>query len=466
MNPYPPVSARYKPHLPLQPRKGRHLPRVNSNVHPPINPPVQPPVNPPANEETQINPRFKNQPPLTYRDDPTPRLSPIIPNGPITPQETIEKYSSLLTRYETTEILNFPAIYYLGIRAKKREPLRNDHHNFGFDNSDNTYRLCVGDHLAYRFEVLSTFGSGAFGQVIKALDHKSGQQVAIKIVVNTDQMHEQGQIEAKILARLNKCSCPNVVRAYDFFIFRSHICITYEILGKNLYELIQANHYHPFPAKIVRTYAIQAFQALEGIHNAKIIHADIKPENILILSNTQRSQTKVIDFGSGCFEGHQKYEYIQSRFYRAPEVVLGIPYGPPMDIWSAALVIIELLIGKPLFPCNDEHELLWMITELLGPPPQDLILLGKRRNDFFDMKLNMKIYKGRSRKPSSVSLSSILKINDPYLIDFLTKCLTWDQTQRLTAKEALHHPWIQMKTVSIPDQVQQQQSQLPDLHNS
>ena len=95
MNPYPPVSARYKPHLPLQPRKGRHLPRVNSNVHPPINPPVQPPVNPPANEETQINPRFKNQPPLTYRDDPTPRLSPIIPNGPITPQETIEKYSLL-----------------------------------------------------------------------------------------------------------------------------------------------------------------------------------------------------------------------------------------------------------------------------------------------------------------------------------------------------------------------------------
>ena len=471
MNQLSPYSPRYKNHIPSMPiqtnRKSKPHRRMHTNVNSSIPSQSNSIPSPPA-ADASINPRFRKHKPLNFRDESAPQLSPVIPNGPITPQEAIKNYSSLMTRYEASEILSFPSVFFLGNMSKKREPIRNPHNNFGFDTNDHIYRLILGDHLAYRFEVLSSFGSGAFGQVVKALDHKTGQQVAIKIIVNTEQMHEQGQIEAKILARLNRHGCPNVVRAYDFFIFRSHICITFEILGRNLYELIQLNQYQPFPTIMTRTYALQIFQALEGIHNTGIIHCDIKPENILI-SNTQRNVIKIIDFGSGCFDGRQKYEYIQSRYYRAPEVVLGLNYGPPMDIWGAALVIIEMLIGRPLFQCTTQHELLLMIAEIFGPPPVELIKKCKRRNDFFDLKLELKPMKGRICNPSSVSLQSILKINDPNLIDFLTKCLKWDQKERMTAKEALQHPWIQTKVLSIQDQAQtpiQPSSTLPDLHNS
>ncbi|OHS94968.1 Dual specificity tyrosine-phosphorylation-regulated kinase 4 [Tritrichomonas foetus] len=463
-------SARYKPHVPQIPihvhDQGRKNRRIKSNVHLQPSHPAAP--QPPQSDNGGgQNPRFRRQPPpLSHRDDPSKNLSPVIPNAPISPQEAIDRYSSLMTRYETSEILNFPSVFFLGNKARKHEPIRSDRYNFGFDTKNHAYKVSVGDHLAYRFEVLNTFGSGAFGQVVRAFDHKNQTHVAIKIVVNTEQMHEQGQIEAKILARLNKCAVPNVVRAFDFFIFRSHICVTFEVLGKNLYEMIQSNHYHPFPPFFVRNYATQILIGLEGIHNAGIVHCDIKPENILLNANTQKNSVKIIDFGSGCFEGHQKYEYIQSRFYRAPEVVLGISYGPPMDIWSAALVIIELLIGKPIFPCSDELELLWMISELIGPPPIELVKTGKRRGDFFDNKLNMKLHKGRPRMPSNTTLQSVLNINDPFLIDFLTKCLTWDQNERMTAKDALQHPWILTKTVSVSiPEPQQVPSILPELRN-
>ncbi|KAK8866890.1 hypothetical protein M9Y10_009858 [Tritrichomonas musculus] len=465
MNQLSPYSPRYKPHIPNIPIQANRKAKPHRKIHSNTNASVP---SPPPSNDTSINPRFRKHAGKNLLDNPaSQQLSPIIPNGPISPQEAIETYSSIMTRYEASEILNFPSVYFLGNFAKKREPIRNPKNNFGFDTNDHIYRLIIGDHLAYRFEVLSSFGSGAFGQVVKALDHKTGQHVAIKIIVNTEQMHEQGQIEAKILARLNRRSCPNVVRAYDFFIFRSHICITFEILGRNLYELIQLNQYQPFPMIMVRTYALQIFQALEGIHDAGIIHCDIKPENILI-SNTQRNVVKIIDFGSGCFDGRQKYEYIQSRFYRAPEVVLGIQYGPPMDIWSAALVIVEMLTGRALFPCNTEHELLVMITEMFGPPPIEVIKMSKRRKDFFDLKLGLKPIKGRICRPSSNSLQSVLNINDPNLIDFLTRCLAWNQKDRMTAKEALQHPWIQTKVLSIQDQQPaiQPSSTLPDLHNS
>lgn len=462
MNQSPFSSTLFKPHIPppthqdttiLNPRS-----RINSNVNRSL---------PASSTQMQIVPPPQPKPPIRNLNRPSTNnpapiekkelrvfLSPIIQNGPISPQEAIEKYSPLLTRYEMNEIKNFQSIYYLGIVHRKINPDQSNQFNGGFDTNDHAYKIINGDHLAYRYEILFSIGEGAFGQVIKALDHKTGEQVAIKIIVNTKQMHTEGKLESDLLTKLNSRSCPNVVQAYDVFLFRNHLCISFEILGRDLFELIQGKHYSrllkPFPDSLIKSYALQIFQGLAGIHDAGIVHCDIKPENILVTKNS-RNIIKIIDFGSGCFEGFQTYQYVQSRFFRAPEVVLGIKYGPPIDIWSTAMVIIELMTGRPLFECENELELLWMITELLGPPPDHLIQKSTRKKTFFDEQIGGKfVLKRIPRKyfrPSSLDLMKFLDTKDFQLYDLLIRCITWNSETRITAKEALNHPWIQTKSV-------------------
>jgi dual specificity tyrosine-phosphorylation-regulated kinase 2/3/4 len=274
-------------------------------------------------------------------------------------------------------------------------------------------------------------------------------------------MHDQGQVEALVLARLNQLSCPHIVRAMDFFVFRSHICLTFEILGRNLYELSKAGGFKPMAVKLVRRHAVQILTALRACHDCGVVHCDVKPENILVADDTNLN-VKVIDFGSSCFEGQQRFEYIQSRFYRAPEVVIGLPYGPPMDIWSCALVLIEMMIGRPLFPANSELELLAMITTVCGMPPLGLVAAGKRRAEFFDAQLNLNVQKAATRRPFSVTLQTVLQTNDTNLVDFMTRCLTWDQALRMTVHQGLDHPWIKTKEVVIPDKLA---TALPSIRN-
>jgi dual specificity tyrosine-phosphorylation-regulated kinase 2/3/4 len=364
-----------------------------------------------------------------------------IPGPPWTPTIVLQHFSSRLTRYERTEICNFPEIYFLGVPGKKTDRIR-------FDNRNHHYKVVVGDHLAYRYQIVRTFGKGSFGQVLECFDHKTQLSIAVKVIINTPQMQQQGQIEAQLLASLGDLNSEVIVKAHDFFTFRSHVCITFEILGKNLYQLVQHNRFRPFPVAVCRGYAQQLLTALHDCQRCQIVHCDLKPENILIWPDDYE-RVKLVDFGSGCFLGHQQYEYIQSRFYRAPEVILALGYGSPMDMWSMALVITELLMGKPLLTGTDEVDQLAAIAELLGSPPIGMIERSKRRRELFDEHGRVRVRKGRRRNPGSISLASVLKVPDPQLHDFIKRCLTWDPDERLTASEGLSHPFITAKTFTI-----------------
>ena len=139
-------------------------------------------------------------------------------------------------------------------------------------------------------------------------------------------------IEVKILKTLNKQdSSENVVKMKNFFTFRSHICIVFEVLSINLYEFSKLNMFKQLSFPLLLAFAKQLIKGIKFIHDQNIIHCDLKPENILLTSNTG-STIKIIDFGSSCFINEKIYSYIQSRYYRAPEIILGIPYTTSIDM--------------------------------------------------------------------------------------------------------------------------------------
>lgn len=129
-----------------------------------------------------------------------------------------------------------------------------------------------------------------------------------------------------------------------------------------------------FKLPLVKAIAKQLIIVLGYIKSQGIIHCDLKPENIL-LKGSIKSAIKVIDFGTACFETRKMYTYIQSRFYRAPEIMLGIAYTSAIDMWSFGCILIELYLGYPLFCGDNEPEQISMIMEFMGVPPPKVILV-------------------------------------------------------------------------------------------
>lgn len=230
----------------------------------------------------------------------------------------------------------------------------------------------------------------------------------------------------------------------DSFYFRGHLCISTELLGMNLYEFIKAHDFKGFSLRLIRRFTKQILSSLVLLQGHRVIHCDLKPENILI-AHPLRSEIKVIDFGSSCFENEKVYTYIQSRFYRSPEVILGMSYGMPIDMWSLGCILAELLTGYPIFPGENEQEQLACIMEIFGPPEKHLIEKSSRKKLFFDSLGKPRVTvssKGRRRRPSSKTLQQALKCDDEPFLDFISRCLRWDPERRMKPDEAMHHEFI------------------------
>lgn len=200
---------------------------------------------------------------------------------------------------------------------------------------------------------------------------------------------------------------------------------------------------------LVKRFAHQILTALNLLSEHNIIHCDLKPENIL-LKQPDKSGIRVIDLGSSCFVNEKVYSYIQSRFYRAPEVILGLEYGLPIDMWSTGCILAELYTGRPLFPGENELDQLACIMQLLGVPSKQYLDRCSRKKQFFDRydhprkAINSK---GKKRKPNSLTFTEALKRSDYDTFDrdfgdFISKCLTWEPSKRMTPEQALNHPWI------------------------
>ncbi|XP_029767528.1 dual specificity tyrosine-phosphorylation-regulated kinase 4 [Terrapene carolina triunguis] len=367
---------------------------------------------------------------------------------PLTATEALKYFRNQLTVYEQEEILNYAELWFLGLEAKKIEGLPETQNNNCYDDEHGTYIKVLHDHIAYRYEVLEVIGKGSFGQVAKCLDHKTNELVAVKIIRNKKRFHNQALVEVKILDALrkkDKDSTHNVVHMKECFYFRNHFCISFELLGINLYQLIKKNKFQGFSLSLIRRFTQCVLRCLQMLYREKIIHCDLKPENILLYHKGQNS-VKVIDFGSSCYEHQRVYTYVQSRFYRSPEVILGHPYATPIDMWSLGCIMAELYTGYPLFPGENEVEQLACIMEILGLPPADFIQTASRRRTFFDSRgfpRTITNSRGKKRHPDSKDLSMVLKTHDAAFLDFLRGCLMWEPALRMTPDEAMQHAWIQ-----------------------
>lgn len=392
----------------------------------------------------------------------------------LSPESAMKQYMHKLSSFEHHEIFNYQQVFFVGPNAKKRQGVVGGSNNNGYDDENGSYVHIPHDHVSYRYEVLKIIGKGSFGQVVKAYDHKEQLHIALKMVRNEKRFHRQAQEEIRILEHLrkqDKDNNMNIIHMLEHFTFRNHICITFELLSMNLYELIKKNKFQGFSLQLVRKFAHSILQCLDALNKNRIIHCDLKPENIL-LKQQGRSGIKVIDFGSSCYEHQRIYTYIQSRFYRAPEVILGAKYGMPIDMWSLGCILAELLTGYPLYPGEDEGDQLACIIELLGTPPSKLLDQSKRAKNFISSKGIPRyctvttlpngetvLGGGRSRRgktrgtPMSKSMSTALKgCDDPLFLDFMTKCLEWDPSTRMTPAQALRHAWLRRRLPKPPPQ--------------
>lgn len=228
------------------------------------------------------------------------------------------------------------------------------------------------------------------------------------------------------------------------FYFRSHLCIVTPCLSINLYEFIRAHNFVGFSLPLIRRFSRQLLACLVLLQQKRIIHCDLKPENIL-LCEARKADVRVIDFGSSCREEEKVYTYIQSRFYRSPEVILGSSYGLGIDMWSLGCILAELWTGYPIFPGENEQEQLACIMEIFGPPDRHLVEKCTRKKLFFDSVGKPRVTvssKGRRRRPSSRTLQQALKTEDEAFIDFIARCLRWDPDRRLKPSDAISHPFV------------------------
>ncbi|CAN9239663.1 unnamed protein product [Alternaria alternata] len=365
----------------------------------------------------------------------------------VTPSDAVRMAN--LNIFERGEIIDYKEVYFCGTKNAKKHvgDLNAQTANFGYDDERGDYNIVLGDHLAYRYEVVDVLGKGSFGQVVRCVDHKTGGLEAIKIIRNKKRFHQQALVEVNILQKLREWDPDNKHSMINFtqsFYFRGHLCISTELLGMNLYEFIKAHEFKGFSLRLIRRFCKQMLASLTLLKTQKVIHCDLKPENIL-LAHPLHSEIKVIDFGSSCFETEKVYTYIQSRFYRSPEVILGMSYGLPIDMWSLGCILAELLTGYPIFPGENEQEQLACIMEIFGPPEKHLIEKSSRKKLFFDSLGKPRVTvssKGRRRRPSSKTLQQALKCDDEAFLDFITRCLRWDPERRMKPDEAMQHEFI------------------------
>ncbi|XP_071707564.1 uncharacterized protein [Rutidosis leptorrhynchoides] len=313
--------------------------------------------------------------------------------------------------------------------------------------------IVLNSVIGSRYVVTEYLGSAAFSKVVQARDLQTGIDVCLKIIKNEKDFFDQSLDEIKLLKLVNKHDPEDewhILRLYDYFYFHEHLIIVSELLRANLYEFQKFNKESGgdpyFTMTRLQVITRRCLEALDYLNELGIIHCDLKPENILIKSYS-RCEIKVIDLGSSCFKNDKLSLYVQSRSYRAPEVILGLPYDQKVDIWSLGCILAELSSGDVLFPNEEVVFLLARVIGMLGPIDTDMLIRGQETDKYFTDEFDLYYINKDTNQveyltSQETSLEEQVQVSDTLFIDFITSLLEINPRRRPTAREALTHRWL------------------------
>ncbi|KAF2265135.1 kinase-like protein [Lojkania enalia] len=361
------------------------------------------------------------------------------------------------------------------------------------DDEDGHYIVVPDADLTERYTILKLLGQGTFGKVVEAWDKKKSTKCAIKVIRSVPKYRDASRIELRVLSTLASNDKHNINRCIhlrDCFDFRNHICIVTDLYGQSVFDFLKSNTFVPFPSSHIQKFAKQLFTSVAFLHDLNLIHTDLKPENILLVNNNYQTFTynrtvpsssttsnrtarhrkvlldpeiRLIDFGSATFNDEYHSSVVSTRHYRAPEIILNLGWSFPCDIWSIGCILVEFFTGDALFQTHDNLEHLAMMEAVCGGKLDKDIIRQVMRNErgssrnqqssasryFKNQKLDYPA--ADTPKASRKYVKAMKKLHEtipPHttfnraFLDLLKKIFVYDPKKRITAKEALQHPWF------------------------
>ncbi|CEI98634.1 Putative CMGC/CLK protein kinase [Rhizopus microsporus] len=336
------------------------------------------------------------------------------------------------------------------------------------DDKDGHYIIKPNESLTPRYKIMKLLGQGTFGKVVECYDRVKRNFCAIKIIRAIPKYRDASKIEIRVLnslkehdpINLNKC-----IHLMEWFDYHNHICMVFELLGQSVFDFLKLNDFRPFPIHHIQQFAKQLLTSV----------AYLKPENILLVNSDYteagnmagmdpkskillNTDIRLIDFGSATFEQDYHSTVVSTRHYRAPEIILGMGWSYPCDIWSIGCILVEFLTGDALFQTHDNLEHLAMMEVVLGKIPPELVKLSSPEAQKYFDNSKLKYPNANTTKQSKKYVRALKLLQDivcpstqptsnakAQFLDLLSRMLIYDPNQRTSAREALRHPFFMIQ---------------------
>lgn len=347
-----------------------------------------------------------------------------------------------------------------------------------WDDEERHYKIHLGESLIPRYKILDEMGEGTFGRVVECWDRHLKKRVAVKIVRAIEKYRDAAKLEIEVLDTLQKHDPyydQPLIQMTSWFDFRGHICMVFEKHGLSLYDFMERNTFRPFSVEQVREIGYQLLHSITFLHSLKLIHTDLKPENILFVDSSydyinppqkpgsdfspaplrvpRDTSIKLIDFGSATFNHRYHTTVVSTRHYRAPEVILGMGWTYPCDMWSVACILLQLYTGDAVFQTRENREHLAMMEKVLGKFPEHFIEKADRHSQKYfrngqvvfpedDVTESHEREKKMTYVKNMRKLEEYIAPEDEQFLDLLQQLFVYDPHKRPKARHALKHPFF------------------------
>lgn len=287
-----------------------------------------------------------------------------------------------------------------------------------------------------RYQKLEKIGEGTYGVVYKARDKTNGRLIALKKIRLEHEDEGVPSTAIREISLLRELEHPNIVSLLDVVNYNNKLYLVFEFLDQDLKRYIDTmlEAKNPIAPLLIKSYMWQLLKGIAFCHAHRVLHRDLKPQNLLI---DRQGAIKLADFGLArafCIPVRTYTHEVVTLWYRAPEILLGSRnYSTPVDIWSIGCIFAELLSRHPLFPGDSEIDELYRIFRTLGTPNEET---WPGVSQLPDYQPHFPIWESKS-------LVELMPEIDPLAVDLLTKMLVYEPSQRISAKAALNHPYFQ-----------------------